>query len=298
MNESNTNKNIIYGKIKILINLSHHHMREKQTALFRGLVILFLIIIFTMINFGAVAKTIVKIGDSATVPVDEEIEFQGIGEGTFSWDFDDLVDKDKDGNHSNDNEATTKKATHKYSKSGEYTVTLTVYDDKGNISGIYKSKITVEEQYFMDPWILGLIFLIVGIIMFLVEASSPGFFIGIFASIFVVIGIIGISFPGLFFTIWSPIIAAVVGIITTVGIIIFYKKIAPPEAPTTTVGDSLIGKKGVVIADTDPDSLTKGKVKIGSDIWSATSAKRIKKGSRVIILESAGVHITVKKIEE
>ena len=134
--------------------------------------------------------------------------------------------------------------------------------------------------------------------MFLVEASSPGFFIGIFASIFVVIGIIGIAFPELFFTIWSPIIAAIVGIITTVGVIIFYKKLAPPEAPTTTVGDSLIGKQGIVMVDTDPGSLTKGKVKIGSDTWSATSERPIKKGSRVVILDSEGVHVTVEEIKD
>jgi membrane protein implicated in regulation of membrane protease activity len=276
-------------------------MREQYRILNRGLLILLVVVFFSMFSIDALARTIVKIGEDATVQVNEEVEFQGKGDGvTYIWDFDDLKDSDDlDNNYTNDRDDTSgKKVTHTFKKTGEFVVTLTVLDSDGNITGYYQSKITVEEQFFLDPWIMGLIFLIVGIIMFLVEASSPGFFIGIFASIFVVIGIIGIAFPELFFTIWSPIIAAIVGIITTVGVIIFYKKLAPPEAPTTTVGDSLIGKQGIVTVETDPESLTKGKVKIGSDTWSATSEQPISKGLRVVVLDSEGVHITVEEIKD
>ncbi len=274
-------------------------MREKRRLIYRGFLILLCLLLFTLFSFGAVAKTVVKIGENATIPVNEKVEFQGKGDGvTYIWDFDDLKDSDDpDSNYTNDKDATGKKVTHKFEKAGEFRVTLTVYDSEGNITGYFQSKITVEEQIFLDPWLLGLIFLIIGIVMFLIEASTPGFFIGIFGSIFVVIGIIGIAFPTLFFTIWSPIIAAIVGIITTVGVIIFYKKLAPPEAPTTTVGDSLIGKQGIVLIETDPGSLTKGKVKIGSDTWSATSEKPIKKGSKVVVLDSEGVHITVEELK-
>lgn len=248
-----------------------------------------------MISFSAIAKTVVEIGDSATVTVNEEVEFQGVGEGEYSWDFDESKDRDNDGNYTNDAEKSGKTVTHKFKNTGTYKVTLTV--TQGEKDTKIQSKITVVDAWLFDPWILGLIFLIIGIVMFLVEASSPGFFIGIFASIFVVIGIIGIAFPGLFFTIWSPIIAIIVGVITTVGVIIFYKKIAPPEAPTTTVGDSLIGNKGIVVVATSPESLTKGKVRIDSDTWSATSEKPIKKGSHVVVVDSEGVHITVEKVE-
>jgi membrane protein implicated in regulation of membrane protease activity len=241
------------------------------------------------------AKVVVEIGDNAEVSIDEEIEFQGTGEGEYTWDFDESIDEDKDGNFVNDAEKTGKTVTHKFEKSGTYIVTLTV--TQGNSSQQIQSKITVVDEDLFDPWILGLIMLVMGIILFIVEASSPGFFIGIFASIFVVIGIIGIALPGLFFTVWSPIIAAIVGIGTTVFVIFFYKKLAPPEKPTTTVAESLIGKTGIVMVDTDPNSLTKGKVKVGSDVWSATSEPRIRKGSKVVVVDSEGVHITVKKIE-
>ena len=64
------------------------------------------------------------------------------------------------------------------------------------------------------------------------------------------------------------------------------------------MGESLIGKQGIVTTPTSPQSTTKGKVKIGSDIWSATSDKPIKKGKRVVVIASEGVHIIVEEIKK
>jgi membrane protein implicated in regulation of membrane protease activity len=252
--------------------------------------------IFVLFIPGVLAKTVVEAGDNITVVVDEEVEFRGKGEGTYSWDFDESEDENNDGDYTNDAEKTGNTVTHKFTKTGTYKVTLTVNLD-GNITK-EQSKITVEEADIFDPWIIGLIFVIIGIVMLLAEASSPGFFIGIPACILIVIGLIGIALPALFFTIWSPIIAAIVAVVTTFAVITFYKKLAPPEAPTTTVGESLVGKEGMVMTATDPHSTTKGKVKIGSEIWSATSEKPIKKGLRVVVTASEGVHITVERLKK
>ncbi len=271
-------------------------MREKRYLLLRVVLIFISLILISMISLNASAKTVVKAGEDKTVYVDEEVEFQGVGVGNYLWDFDESVDNNNDGDYTNDAQKTGKTVTYTFEKTGTYIITLTVVQG-GNASTL-KSEITVEDAPIIDAWFMGLIFVIIGIIMFLAEASSPGFFIGIPASILVVIGIIGIAFPSLFFTIWSPIIAAIVAAITTIAIMTLYKKLAPPEAPTTTVGESLIGKKGTVTVDTIPYNLTKGKVKIDSELWSATSKRRIKKGAQVVVVASEGVHITVEKIKK
>ena len=146
-------------------------------------------------------------------------------------------------------------------------------------------------------WSLGFILVIIGIILFLVEASSPGFFIAIPATILIILGILGIIAPPIFFSVWSPIIAAGIAAPVTVLVILFYRKLSPPQEPVTTVGDSLVGKTGLVTTATDPDSHTKGKVRIGSDTWSATSAQPIKEGARVEVIASEGVHVIVRKIK-
>jgi membrane protein implicated in regulation of membrane protease activity len=146
-------------------------------------------------------------------------------------------------------------------------------------------------------WTLGLLFVIIGIILLLVEASSPGFFIAIPATILIVLGILGIVAPGIFFSFWSPLIAIGLAIPITYFTIYFYRQLAPPQEPTTTVGDSLVGKRGLVTTATDPDSETKGKVRIASDTWSATSEQSIKAGSRVEVIASEGVHVIVRKVK-
>ena len=64
----------------------------------------------------------------------------------------------------------------------------------------------------MEETTLGLIFVIAGILMLIVEASSPGFFIGIPATIVLILGIIGMAVPDIFFTWVSPVIAVGVGV--------------------------------------------------------------------------------------
>ena len=273
-------------------------MWAQRRLLNRLVIALFILVFFILISASVLAKTTVDAGEDKTVAVDEEVEFHAKGDGIlYSWDFDDFEDDDPDGNFTNDDDASGKKVTHTFKRTGEYIVTLTVYDSNHKVIDVYESEITVEEQFIIDPWLMGLLFVIIGVIMLLAEASSPGFFIGIPATILIVIGMIGIAFPQLFFTIWSPIIAAILTPIVTLTIIYIYKRLAPPEAPTTTVGESLHGKTGIVLKDTEPDNLTKGKVKVGTDIWSATSDEVIKKGAKVVVIASEGVHITVEKFE-
>jgi membrane protein implicated in regulation of membrane protease activity len=73
-----------------------------------------------------------------------------------------------------------------------------------------------------------------------------------------------------------------------------YQMLAKPEPPTTTVSESLVGRKGIVTVATEMGSM-KGKVKIGADIWSATSDEPIGEGSEVIVESSEGVHVHVRK---
>ncbi len=171
--------------------------------------------------------------------------------------------------------------------------TTAVAQDNNNDNGDDDENETFDDEL---AWTLGLILVVIGIILFLAEAASPGFFIAIPATILIIIGMLGIVAPQMFFSWWSPILAVGIAIPVTYLTIKFYQKLAPPEAPTTTVGDSLIGRKGLVITATDPDRHTKGKVRIGTEIWSATSKIPINKGVRVEVIASEGVHIIVKEV--
>ena len=148
----------------------------------------------------------------------------------------------------------------------------------------------------MDEGSIGLILLIIGIFMLISEAASPGFFIAIPATILIILGLIGIAAPEIFFSFWSPVIAVVVGIPMTVLTIKLYQKLAPPEEPTTTVGTSLIGRMGTVSRTIVPKEIS-GKVMIDHQPWSATAKEGIEVGEDVKVIESKGVHVIVEVID-
>lgn len=142
---------------------------------------------------------------------------------------------------------------------------------------------------------LSLVFIVIGVLMLLVELSQPGSFLLVPATVLLVLGGIGLVFPDLLLTVWSPIIAVIILVPTTFLTIKLYQRLAPPAPPETTVATSLIGKDGVVETEVVPGSL-KGKVRIANVIWSATSAAPISVGKRVKVVRSEGVHVTVEEI--
>ena len=143
---------------------------------------------------------------------------------------------------------------------------------------------------------LGLILIVIGIMLFIVEAIEPGFFIAIPGGVLLVLGFIAILYPAILLSIYTPLIVAVVVIPMMIISMKFYQRISPPTRPTTTMSTSLVGKEGKVVKRIEPDEI-KGKVKISNQIWSATADSVIEEGNKVVVVEGRGVHIKVKEKE-
>jgi len=149
----------------------------------------------------------------------------------------------------------------------------------------------------IDAHTIALICIIVGVLLLIAEAMSPGFFMLIPGAIFIAVGIIG-YFVDDFFGSWLLIaVVLVAAVLTTALTIELYQRLASPAPPETLVTESMIGRSGIVIAAVKPESL-KGKVRIGSDIWSATSDAEIDEGVAVVVFAAEGVHVKVRPAEK
>ena len=144
---------------------------------------------------------------------------------------------------------------------------------------------------------LAIVFVLVGVVLLLVEATQPGAFLLVPATILMAIGFMGLVYPDLLFSIWSPIIAVILFAPMTYLTIKLYQRIAPPAPPETTVATSLVGQRGVVVKKVVPHNLT-GKVRVANDTWSATASSVIEEGTKVVVKESEGVHVTVEEVAE
>jgi membrane-bound ClpP family serine protease len=147
-----------------------------------------------------------------------------------------------------------------------------------------------------DPATIGLVLLVIGILLIIAETATPGFFVGVIGTAFVAMGIIGIFFPFIADTPWSPIIVLVVTAGAMLGAVMFYRRLGRTQPTATTITESNVGKEGLVTVDVEPHSLH-GKVKIAHQIWSATSDEPIPKGSMVKVVDWEGVHVIVEEIK-
>ncbi|MBQ8179670.1 MAG: NfeD family protein [Candidatus Methanomethylophilaceae archaeon] len=137
--------------------------------------------------------------------------------------------------------------------------------------------------------------MIVGAVFLIIEAFSPGAFMVIPGTVLVILGVIGVFMPDIVLTLWSPVIALVVAVPVTILTIKAYQRLGEPVPPSTTVTESLVGKTGTVTTATEVGSM-RGKVRIGSDTWSATSDEPIEAGAEVVVLSSEGVHVHVRRL--
>lgn len=146
----------------------------------------------------------------------------------------------------------------------------------------------------MDPVDLALILVIIGIVLIIVEALSPGVYMIIPGTVLLILGLIGWAFPDFLMTWKSPLVALIVAVPITILTVWGYRYLGRPEPPSTTVMDSLIGRTGKVTVAITPGSM-KGKVRIGSDVWSAEADDEIPVGEEIMVDSSSGVHVHVKK---
>jgi membrane protein implicated in regulation of membrane protease activity len=143
---------------------------------------------------------------------------------------------------------------------------------------------------------IGWILLIIGALLILGEIAAPGFFAIVPGTVLVIIGALMILAPGIVSQPWSPALFVVITVAVSLLTIVFYRRLAPGQKPFTTGKDSLVGKLGEVIKPVGPGSID-GKVKIDSQIWSATSDEPIESAEKVTVVRVSGVHLFVKKVQ-
>ncbi len=136
----------------------------------------------------------------------------------------------------------------------------------------------------------------IGLILLLIEAYNPGFFLAVPGTTLIILGIIALVIPSIFESPMIIVVGILVVIVSSAITILIYSRITPPDkTPVTVSRDSLTGKTGIVKETVDPDSIS-GKVLIDNVEWSARSSdKRIEKGKKVRVISSEGVHVIVEE---
>jgi membrane-bound ClpP family serine protease len=137
---------------------------------------------------------------------------------------------------------------------------------------------------------LGLSFIIVGVLLFLIEVFQPGFLIAVPGTVFIALGIL-LSFNIVDGLVLLP-IGLAVGLGSLYGTMMLYQSLAPPDTPSEMSIETLVGKSGVVTKDIEANTMN-GKVRIGREEVRATSDADIAKGMKVKVTNAEGITVTV-----
>ena len=141
---------------------------------------------------------------------------------------------------------------------------------------------------------LGLAFIIVGVLLFLVEVFQPGFLIAVPGTVFIALGIL-LSFNIVDGLLLLP-IGLAVGLGSLYGTMMLYQSLAPPDTPSEMSIEGKIGEKGIVTKEVIENDRI-GKVKISMEEFRATSDQNIQVGTKVKVTDAEGITVTVIPLE-
>ena len=148
----------------------------------------------------------------------------------------------------------------------------------------------------LEGMTLGWLLIVIGAVLLLVEAHTPGFFAAVPATVMIVLGIMVLLGIDIYNSGWGAIVGVTAAIVAGGLTVWVYSKITPNESPTTISRDSLIGMEGQVKTRVDATTIS-GKVLIASTEWSARSTgSEIPPGKKVRVVDSQGVHIVVEEV--
>ena len=155
-----------------------------------------------------------------------------------------------------------------------------------------KSEESMTDELLADSEI-GLAFIIVGILLFVVEVFQPGFLIAVPGTVFIVLGLLMSFNEALELSAFSLVaIGLVVGLGSLYGTMRMYQSLAPPDTPSEMSIEVMVGKSGIVTKEVVANEMT-GKVKVGREEFRATADIAIPSGKKVKVTHAAGITLTV-----
>ena len=152
---------------------------------------------------------------------------------------------------------------------------------------------------------IGLIFIIMGILLFAVEVWMPGFLVAVPGTVLIALGIL-MSFE-IVTGIWLLPVGLVVGLGSLYGTIKFYQTFASPDTPSEMSIKSFVGTTGVVTKAISPDSY--GKIKVDRARKATLNVEEMRAitcdscnsdiavGTSVEVVSAEGITLTVKPKE-
>jgi inner membrane protein len=144
---------------------------------------------------------------------------------------------------------------------------------------------------------LGLILVVIGVVILVLELAHPGVLLFIPATALIVGGLIFGLLPSGFAESGPGFLLIVLaGIGGGLAEIPYLRRVAPTHKPLSSTSAGFEGEQAIVTVAIVPNTL-RGKVRIQSEIWSADAKTPIPVGARVRVVKGEGVTLHVEPVQ-
>lgn len=142
--------------------------------------------------------------------------------------------------------------------------------------------------------VVGAALIVVGLILFALEFAHPGVLLFIPGSVLLVGGFLYLYLPSVLLdSPAGPLAVLLAAVAAGLLEIPYYRWVAPTHKPMTTTSAGLQGELAIVTSPIIPNTL-KGKIRVRSEIWSASGDRPIPIGTRVRVVRGEGVSVWVE----
>jgi membrane protein implicated in regulation of membrane protease activity len=148
----------------------------------------------------------------------------------------------------------------------------------------------------MDPFLVSVAFIVIGVLMLLAEYSAPKTYIAVPGAVLLALGIVIFIFPSWMDEWWSAIVLIIVLALLVFAAMKFFQMLAPSEQPEA-LAITMVGRRGAVVDEVVPN-LTTGAIQFDDCTKNATATVRIPKGTQVVVIEDKGAHVVVEAADK
>lgn len=141
-----------------------------------------------------------------------------------------------------------------------------------------------------------IVLFVIGLLLIGAEVFVPGGLLGVIGAGVMAGAVAALFFPNHYWLVFW-VTFALVAAVSWVFLMELYRRVRRAPRKEVMSSANLVNSEGTVVETVKPGAMS-GKVRIGGDVWSAQAEDELPPGTRVVVVDTEGVRVIVRKAEQ
>ncbi len=141
-----------------------------------------------------------------------------------------------------------------------------------------------------------IVLFVIGLLFIGAEVFVPGGLLGVVGAGVMAGAVAALFFPNHYWPVFW-VTFALVAAISWVFLMELYRRVRRAPGNEVMSCATLVNSEGIVVKTVKPGAMS-GQVRIGGDVWSAQAEDELPPGTRVVVVDTEGIRVIVRKAEQ